>query len=667
MATQTQTPDLERLDEGQIVDPQAVVDLMAALDRVFRIGVYYPSGHAMCDQAAADFLKAFARTLGKSPSLRFSLAGGVLHLQDVPLEEDLRGVTGFREILTLLGISGVVIDSNVSAGEMHRFVMQLLTYRNRVKGAHRFQQLEVEDLPLSISVEHLEFTAHDIEPDEDDTDDEVGDPSNPTLETLLTALARQGLSSGELASCRKLLEAIPGYLQNSGLDGSALPQVGWQDVQKLLLRAVRATDEAAGTGPADSHSTHVNLDALTAIFKTLSERADAENPRQAIDLLLNLSRRESMPEMFRDGAPTRPKPGPSPEIEAWPLQDLRIALDACAVRATGPVDLQSTHAAEELSILMQMLRRDHKLPVQVRIQKRIRDIARTGLQPEEWAVATAGMRDLADPAQEERLFAPLLILTDALRDSGTASVLAFLRDVSEGCDAARQALFWPFLVNEILLEGPLRSPAAYADVCRLAGALADEAMQARLPRLESLAVLRERRCARGALTPPPAELDRVLAVVLGSVHADCVGEALLDGMRQQPPNWLAEAVVPLVNRYEPRHRHFLIEALRTGGDEEPGKSVLESAGRLVGEYLPELTSRDGNEPWLPHTLRSVAALNVPGGAAMLQRIVAERRWFVWPAWPRACRQAALETLAGWRQRGASKATADPSSKSEEPS
>ena len=664
--TATQTPDLERLDEGQIVDPQAVVDLMAALERVFRIGVYYPSGHAMCDEAAADFLKAFERTLGKAPSLRFALTGGVLHLQDTPLDEDLRGVTGFREILALLGISGVVFDSNMSAGELHRFVMQLLAYRNRVKGAHRFQQVEVEDLPLSIAVEHLQFTAHEVE-QEDDEDDEGGDPSNPTLETLLTALARQGLGAQELARCRKLLEAIPGYLKDTNLEGSALPQVGWQDVQKLLLRAARVTEEAGADDRGGPSKSHVNLDALTAIFKTLSERAEAENPRQAIDLLLNLSRRDMMPGGAGEDATARPKPQRSPEIEAWPIQDLRIALDACTVRASAPLELRSGTPAEELSILLQMLDRDHKLPVQVRMQKRLRDIARTGLQPEEWEIAAAGMRNLADPEQEERLFGPLLTLTDALRDSGSVSVLAFLRDVCAGCDPVRQALLWPFLVNEILLEGKHKDAVAFADACRLAGALEDQAMQARLPRLESLAALREGRCARGAFTPPPRELDRVLALVLGSVHADCVGECLLDGLRQQPPNWLAEAVVPLIRRYEPKHRHFMIEALRMADDQEPGKALLESAGRLVGENLPGLTFHDGSEPWLPNTLRSLATLNVPGGAAQLQRIVDQRRWFVWPAWPKTCRRAALDTLASWQQRGTSEAAADPSSTPEETS
>lgn len=649
--TDTLAPDTPVTDAAQLVDPQAVADLMAALERVFRIGVYYPSGHVMCDRAADHFLSSLRRTLGKAPALRFTLAGGVLHLQDVPLDPELRGVAGFRDLLALLGISGAVIDSNVSADELHRFVTLLLHHRNQVKGAHRFQQVQIEGLPPTIAVEHLEFTAREVDPDE--VAEGGGDVRNPTVESLLTDLARHGLGAEDLERCRRLLEAIPDYLKRQGPDGAALPQVSWEDVELLLVRAARSV---AGTpaSPGDPGSApagigRAGLDALTAIFQALGERADAENPREAIDLLLTLSRR-SAPSAPEDGGPTRPQPARSAEAECVPVATLRAALDGCAARAGGPVTLQGGSRSEELSILMQMLGTDQKLPVQVRLQKRIRDIVRTGLAPDEWAIAAAGIRTLADPEAEERLFGPLVVLTDALRASGEASVLAFLRDVCAPCAPAQHGMFWPFLVNEILLEGRRRDPQAFADVCTLAGALDEQAMQDRLPRLESLPALRERRCAPGAFTPPPPELHRVFALVLGSAHAEMVGERLLDGLRHNPPNWLAEAVIPLMTRYQHKYRRFLIEVLRLRDEEEPGRTLLEAAGRIAADHLPALTFRDGDQEWLPRTLRALAALSVAGGEEILRTIVDQRRWFIIHAWPETCRQAARDTLASWRQR-----------------
>ena len=659
--SELKTPDIELDDEGQVVDPQAVADLMAALERVFKIGVYYPSGHIMCDQAASHFLSSLERTLGKAPSLRFTLVGGVLHLQDMPLDADLRGVQSFKEILGNLGISGVVIDSNVTAGEMHQFVSQLLAYRNRIKGAHRFQQIVIEGMPLSIAIENLEFVSRDVENEEEESLLAGGDTRNPTMESLLTALARHGLGPEDLERCRKLLESIPGYLREQSMDGRAMPQVSWQDVEKLLVRAVQSAAEplAAPTDAAPGGRTagNVNLDSLTAIFKALGERAEAENPRHAIDLLLSLSRRQGALASADDG-----KPKPAPKVhnpaDSMPMDELRAAIDACAVPEQAPLELAGGSRREELSILMQMLGREQKLPIQVRIQKRIRDIARTGLAQDEWAIAVAGMRELADPEQEERLFGPLLILTDALRASGKSSVLAFLRDICRDLDTAQIALLWPFLVNEILLEGRRHDTGALLEVCARAASLDENTMQSRLPRLESLSALRERRCARDAFTPPPQELYGVFSLILNSTHADFVGERLLDGMRHHPPNWLAEAVVPFLRRYQPKYRRFMIEVLKMRDDEEPNKSLLEAAGRVAADHLPALTFRNADQEWVPRTLRAMAALRVPGGQAILRNIVDQRRWFIIHAWPEPCRHAARDTLASWRERASNDAIAD---------
>ena len=658
--SELKTPDIDLDDEGQVVDPQAVADLMAALERVFKIGVYYPSGHIMCDQAASHFLSSLERTLGKAPSLRFTLVGGVLHLQDMPLDADLRGVQGFSEILGGLGISGVVIDSNVTAGELHQFVSQLLAYRNRIKGAHRFQQIVIEGMPLSIAIENLEFVSRDVE-EEEESLLAGGDTRNPTMESLLTALARHGLSPEDLERCRKLLESIPGYLREQSMDGRAMPQVSWQDVEKLLVRAVQSATEPLldpTNAPTGGRSAgNVNLDSLTAIFKALGERAEAENPRHAIDLLLSLSRRQGALAAADDGKP-KPPPKANNPADSMPMAELRAAIDACAMPDQAPLELTGGSRREELSILMQMLGREQKLPIQVRIQKRIRDIARTGLDHDEWAIAVAGMRELADPEQEERLFGPLLILTDALRASGNASVLAFLRDICRDLDGARIAMLWPFLVNEILLEGRRHDTGALLEVCARAASLDEATMQSRLPRLESLSALRERRCARDAFSPPPRELYGVFALILGSTHADFVGERLLDGMRHHPPNWLAEGVVPLLRRYQPKYRRFMIEVLKMRDDEEPNKSLLEAAGRVAADHLPALTFRDGDHEWVPRTLRAVAALHVPGGEAVLRNIVDQRRWFIIHAWPEPCRDAARDTLKSWRQRATLDSAAD---------
>ena len=301
----TTTAALE--EEPQTVDPMAAADLVAALDRVFRIGVYYPSGHAMCDQAAEEFTRAMGRTLGKAPSLRFEVAGGVLSLQELPLDPELRGVVDFLELMETLGVAAIEMDSNLLPCDLYEFVIGMLAYRNEIKGAREFQQLVIEDMPPTIHVEHLEFLVPEVE---EPSEDCSGDTSQPRLETLLGTLRKQGLNNEQVGQCRQLMRAIPGYLTQAKLDGANLPQVTWKDVEKLLLNSVQTKPGRSSDDDGNAPSPDGNLNALTAIFGALSNSQTGQH-RTAIDLLISVSRRE-IPSDFQDGNQPKPHSKPKP-------------------------------------------------------------------------------------------------------------------------------------------------------------------------------------------------------------------------------------------------------------------------------------------------------------------------------------------------------------------
>ena len=651
-----QTTNTAELDlEAQIVDPQAVADLMAALERVFKIGVYYPAGHSMCDQAADQFLQTLARTLGKAPSMRFSASSKGLALQGLVLENDLRGVKDFLELLTGLGIAAVDMDSNVDAADLHDFVTRLLAYRNHIKGARDFQQVIVEDMPSTIHIEHLEFTARDIEDADDDEDS--GDISQPSIENFLATLAKRGLDAQQISRCRKLLKAIPGYLRTQDLDSAALPQVTWSDVEKLLVKAVQVKAPTPGKENEERSGSHVNLDALTAIFKSLGKHQEDASSREAIDLLLTHLHRAAPAHMEASGE-AKKKQVPAKDLDLMPKSELRAAIKDCGEQATEPPRLMTEGRAEEISILMQMLGGDQKLKVQVRIQKQIRDIARSPLTPDEWAIAVAGTRQLLDPEHADRVLGPMVILTEALRTSEHASVLVFLRDVARDCSPEQNGLLWPFLVNEALVEGRLKEPEAFAEVCALAALPDEETMKDQLPRLETLSVLRDKRCARDVFSPPPLTLCKVLALVLNSSHAAFIGERLLGGLRREPLGWLSEAVVPLLGQFQAKHRRFLTEVLLQADKERISKSLTDNAGRIIVEALPALSGGERKESWVPTTVRALARLSVPGRQRVLTDIAHTRKYVFFHEWPGAPREAAREVLSGLDGRHESAMDAD---------
>ncbi len=635
---------VERESASTIVDPEAVVDLMVALERVFKIGVYYPSGHAMCDQAADLFLRALIKVVAKAPALRFECGRDTLSVQGFELDPALRGVRGFRELLNEVGVSAIDIDSTVTAADLHRFVMQMLAYRNRIRGAHDFQQVIIEGMPPTVTVEHLEFVARDL--DANDAGGPGGlDSANPSLEALLATLLKHGLTPQEMARCRRLLEAVPGYLQANRFDGVALPQVSWLDVEKLLLRAAKQPAGGPDDGSAGQRSPSANLDALAAIFAALGEKEAATDPRQAIDLLVALSRRTppaaepTATPAAAGAAPSAAKPAPTEEPS---LVELRAAMAACAEMVCGGPLLGSEHRGELITILVQFLQRDQKPQVQLRIQKQLRDILRTPMQPAERQITVDGVRHLLGLGDPERLHGALRIVLEALRSSEHGLPLGFLCDVVRGRPREDLLALWPFLVNELLLTGGRQHEETFAEACAAVIRPTPAEMEAGLPVLETLESLRDRRCARDVFAPPPTALYPVFATLLHSPHAPFIGDQLLSGLRYKPLSWLSEAVMPLLGRFQPKHRRFLIEILELGDRDEIPAETAESAGKILAEALPRLPRENRREPWVPVAVGAVARLPVPGGAEFLREVQHSRRFLVAHEWPDSCRRAARE-------------------------
>jgi hypothetical protein len=327
------------------------------------------------------------------------------------------------------------------------------------------------------------------------------------------------------------------------------------------------------------------------------------------------------------------------------MDELRAALaDLCPADAAPP-DLAAPDRGEQLTTLMLLLRRDQKLPVQVRLEKLLREILSTPLQPAEWTIVVHGVRQLLDVYESQRLAGAVVMVTEALRRSDASLPLLFLRDVCRGGSASRLASLWPFLVNELLLTGRRTDPDAFKETCAMAAEVPDAAMRSGLSQAEHLEALRDRNVAVDLFLPPPPELFGVFAVLLESAQSRLLGKRLVTGLRRTPPSWIAAAVLPLVERFTPRHRDFLVELMRQQQGKGSAVKLTQIAGRIVAEGLAELPASRRKEPWVASTIRAVARLPVPDGQALLRRIATDRRWFVLPEWPGHCRAAARHALA----------------------
>ena len=241
-------------------------------------------------------------------------------------------------------------------------------------------------------------------------------------------------------------------------------------------------------------------------------------------------------------------------------------------------------------------------------------------------------------------------MTDALRHSEHATPLTLLGDVCRDCSPATLAILWPYVVNEILVSGKRPDPKAFRELCDVVASLPQEAMEKGLPKLTRLEVLRDKHIAMDVFEPLPAVLYPVFAQLLGSPRAAFVGERLVRGLRRAPPGWIGEAVVPLLDRFHPKYRRFLVELLRRSDHQKPAAALTKSAGSIVNDLLPAVPHKQRRQSWVPVTIRAVSRLPVADARVLLHGIIHGRRLLIFPEWPTACRQAAREVLMELKSR-----------------
>lgn len=645
------------------LEPRSELDLMKALERVFRLGVYYPSGHAICQEAAAGFLGACAEVRGKDHAVRFELAGEQLIVQGVELDDEQRPVAGFRDLLRDLGIARLDIDAAIDAVQLHEFVTRLLAHRQRAHGARTFRKIEIDDMPPTIRIRQHEFvrSASPLA-----GEGEPGEAPAPSLEALLEALARRGLDEEQVALCRQWLESLPAQLAGKGTGGgAALPAgVGWHEVEDLLVRAAHGFCEKRGAGhqaaPTDGNGERADLEALAGILGALGAPDRESGARGALDLLLSRNRRQ--PEAAAGtpaaGPAGQPAPAGSPardrQVDQGSLSPGELAEALSALDGAGdPIpDLAPADHCEELSILLQMLAGQRPQEILARAHILLRDLLSGSLAEAEWRIAVAGARDLLELPDQERLTVTLGLARKALRDRDPAAGLRFLQEIGRECAAPQLAALWPCLVDEILQVGRQAAGEIFEPACELAGSVSPEVMQAGLPRLLSLKALGDKRLAQDAFAPLPPALRPLCVLLTATPAGKLVGERIVRGALREPPDWISEALMPLLIDLESRHLRFLAEWLRRDQDGEPSPALRSSAGRILAERLPALPSRRRGEDWVRASVGAVARLPVPGAEGLLRDIVRKRTWLVLPAWPAACREAAREALARLRERGA---------------
>ncbi len=651
----TKSPKSIALDEregGGEQSPHA--RLLLSLDRLFKVGPYYPPGHAATRRVTSDFKNVMAHLLGQQDTLVFRMKAGVLHVQDEMLDDSWPGVLDFQTLLLQLGVDHLEIDGDASVEDLLTFVSRFLAFRNEVAGVKHFRHMKYDGLPPSVRIGEKQFrtgialgSTGGEDQDQDGTflldepeglgglDEILNEGADPGCvhgaETINEGIdaARESSADPTLDDAR-VVAAPPRLAENKKPVASGLGELigGFesgqeQDIRSRALESVELMIQKLGRSKRSGR--HADF---------LGTDTESAGERQTRTL-------QKMPGEQKDSPqeqPEKPK-----EVFLMSLPELRDALGEYAGKATEIEYGNEQDETEHLSIIFQMLMDKQPPDVLTSIERKLDLVFNRTLPPQEREVCVAGVQSLVTAEDEAARHRGLSLVLNRFRKARTESVIRLLDDVCERChDESRNSL-WPFVVNELLLGNDTDDLPCFHRLCLRAGEMDLEVMREQAPQLRKLPAMKKGLFSDDVLQPPLVELYPVFSVLLEAAHPGPIAVKLVRGLKLDPPGTIGESVMPLIDTYKHSYREFLVELLASGHRNRPPKSLLEIAGRVLANDLLALSPKRRGEEWVPGTIASLAEIPVPHAEKILKTITGRRFLFLINTWPKPCRNAARDT------------------------
>ncbi len=626
-------------DRESCADPVTLSDFMSSLLRLFKIAIYYPAGHTILDKATEKFMRLLVELAGENTTVTLQDYKNTLMLEGIELNATMPFLGEFKTLLSTLGITALVIDREISASELHTFIRKLLFYKSKILSAKQFTTIDVSDLPHSINVQLKKFLART---DSSISDESAGEASE-NLETFLSSLSGYGLNSEEINQCKLLLEAIPERLSEETPEVNDLPYASWNDVARLLAQAVKGGRQSESVVKS-SRSSHSNINALASILENLEVENQDIKSRDTINLLVSIIKKplsEPPDDLDKDGKDEEHKirTFPSePELDISTIQ--KYTTENRLQLSTLSQISESSNSDEMLSILMWLAQYSQTLQNQIRMQQLFRELLSTEISDICWEIISNGLQAIIQNGNAARISSIIRLLVEPLRRSRRGNSLHLFLLTYRLCNENDKKILWPYIVNEMLLEGSSTNKSSYHQLCQYASLLPLEEMYTTIPHLQTLEAFENKSIASDIFSGIEPHCYSLFAFLLKTELEMYVGERILGGLRRNPSDWLIKALAPLLNLTKQEHKLFLFSYLLKASQSLLSTPLKNVAAKIVAETLPTLPQNRRNETWIPNTIAALAHLPTVETRALLETIANARKLLFFPEWPSECRKAA---------------------------
>ena len=249
--------------------------------KVFKIGIYYPVGHVVLDQAASKCIQQLREISAKAASVKISIDKADLYVEEEKISTTVGSAKELHQLFYNLGIVAVVIDRTVIHKELLQFVKSLLNWRTELEAAQSLISFNVDELPASIHVEQQKFVVDEVNV----RDENVKEDGEQKLDDLRSSLTEQGLTGQQVEQCRDLLETLSRTSSSKRLDLKGIPNATWDDVQTLLNQIVTGS-YSKETGQFRSIAKN-DINVISSIFQSLERGLVDTKSKDTVQFLVS--------------------------------------------------------------------------------------------------------------------------------------------------------------------------------------------------------------------------------------------------------------------------------------------------------------------------------------------------------------------------------------------
>jgi hypothetical protein len=626
------------VDSDQLLDiagapaRSEVSAIVRALDRLLTVAGYYAADHEQYVRASEIACLAMTAAMRPLPAVAFEVSAAGLVVDGTTIEPRQKAARQIHDLLVALDIARLSFSARLTAADLRQTLAALQAHRLARLHAHSFRTLTIAGLPPTVSAD-----------------------SCRVREGAKKAGAQD---AGEGDEIDGLLDA---WSETTGPAPAAGP-VRAEFLRDLMAVLEAASENLAGDGPADdatagaAATARITADELAEIRAGVERLLERDPGAQAISALMDLARRtlefSGDPDKARlvfdqlrkrlddedDGPAGNLAPGREPARDVVALQRHVSELSARPEPLAEPL---ASARRDQFAICFQLLGAGRRDPAFAAAESLLCEACGSAeLGVAEAATLADAMQDLARlglGAEIDHALPPLLAHLRAARPD---LLVHLWNGLEPQLETPALELLWPHLVNDLALGlDPATEPAA-ARCCLAAGALDLEAALRLAPRFLSLPGAARTTVSDQVFLVPPLRARGVHAVLLQGAASARHGLRLQRELQQRPPDRLTRLVIAACAGGDAADCGLLQEIIREAGAPRPSAAFGAFAAALLSDTLETLPRKRRDEAWTADAVAWLAA-NAPARAdELLRRIARERRWFVRPAWPQACREAA---------------------------